>query len=137
MVSQSRSRASQVDVPGYRFWSTKFIVALASLLLPASGALADQVDYNLHLLVHDFGKLVASSHACKLRVDEEHLRERVLDVVSMDSSLDEDEASDAMNKSLAARVMRTLGCSNASVTVAQSHFERDLINLRYAIAVGH
>lgn len=112
-------------------------IALIGLLMTFGQARADQIDYTLHLVVHDYGKLVASGRACKRDVDETRLRDSVLEVVSTDPDLDEDDTSRSMNRSIEKRVLGTIGCSNASITIAQQHLNRDLINLRYAISVAH
>lgn len=112
-------------------------IALMGLVLTSGNARADQIDYTLHLVIHDYGKLVASSRACKLHLDETRLRDSVLDVVGADPGLDEDDASGAMNRSIQKRIPATPGCSNASVSIAQQHFDRDLLDLRDAIGVAH
>ena len=107
------------------------------LLLTSGAAQADQIDYNLHMVIHDYGKLVASNRACKLPFDETGLRDSVLDAVGADPNLDQDGVLSAMNRSVERRVLGSLGCSNASVIIAQRNFHRDMVDLRDAIAVAH
>lgn len=111
----------------------KALVAGLAISAIASSALADELSFNLHLIVHDYGRLAASAQACKSPLDLQPFRQEILDVAGTDPSLDSDSITTAMNAAVQKQSLRMPGCSKAGMEVARQHFDRDLKDFQYAV----
>jgi hypothetical protein len=114
-----------------------FVTAAILTAVAAASAQAGQVNFNLRLAVHDYGELLASAHACRVGLEETKIKNSILDIVSGDPNLDENQIGADLDEAVRKQAALIVGCSVKTVAVARQNVDRDATDLMYAIDIHH